>query len=254
MSEGTYGTGDVLSNLGLAVAVVGSGTALAMVSEQSGAGPLVIILASGVFALNLKLPFPFDEATEKWNALETYFIDLKGDLDDLVNEKFNKSLGGVDVMWEGPAADAFVNYFKSKILTTVDAMKNFADTAGQVTSAVSQALGPAVISYFAATAAAIIGCIAAKAAEAIPYAGMAIAVGLRWAVIGIWAGYLVDMVKDMLSTMSQLAAQKGTLTNAYQELVAALGTEKKKLDTGSLEAKRRELDSVIKDPSGWNKP
>ncbi|MGW5360732.1 hypothetical protein [Actinopolymorpha pittospori] len=254
MSEGTYGVGDSLATVGLAAAVIGAGTTLAMVAEQSGAGPFVIILASGVFALNLRLPFPFDEATEKWAALETHFIDLKGDLDDLVNEKINKTVGGVDVMWEGPAADAFVNYFKSKILTTIDAMKNFADTAGQVTSAVSQTLGPAVISYFVATAGAIIGCIVAKVTEAIPVVGKAIAVGLRWTIIGIWAVYLGDMLKDMFSTLSQLAAQKGTLTNAYQELVTALGLEKGKLDTGSLEAKRREIDPIMKDPDGWNKP
>lgn len=231
-----------------AAAVLLAGMTLAGVSEASGASAVVYLATSTIAVPNLPPSHPFNEANVKWTEVAQSLRDLRNELDAAVNQR-----AAVDASWSGPGADAFCAYANNTLLPAIDKLAACADEAAQTCGAIRDTLDLGLIIYLATVAAGIVLCIIANYYNSIPLVGAFIAAMLKWIIVDAWIFSVLYTIYDMLNTLLALQQEQASMEEAMRQLATVFSTDGSKFDAAALELMRREVESVMQDPSGWNK-
>jgi hypothetical protein len=248
ISGGVVGIGDTLAHGGVTLAVEFAGLALGGMSEASGASAVVALATTLVAIPSLPPPFPFFEAEGKWKELATSIREAKTELGDLVSKN------GVDAQWEGPAADAFCHYVNATLLPAMEKVAMCADEEAGCSSTVAWGLIQGLIIHFAQCAVGIALCIASNYLNAMPIVGAFLCAMAKWIIVDQWIFGLLYNVYDMYNSLQSLEGEQSQLKAAQQQLATAFGTDSDKFDAAALERLRKEVEPVMKNTGGWNKP
>lgn len=247
VTGGVGGIDDAMSNAAAVALVITLSKAITVPCMDAPAIMAVDAFATTMTAANLRSPFPFFEASGKWEEVGSTLEEWE--------EETKNTLRSFDAAWDGPGADAFVEYVEGKLLPAV---KELRDAAGVLKdNAQSNAEGLITlgwIPYAASVAITAIMAISSKALKPIPYVGEAL-YQAAIAVIAIeWI--LMHLTTTLLPLVMSIASEfqaAADLQAKYQELASAFESQAGNFDAGSLERDRREVASAMQDPSGWSK-
>lgn len=243
------GPAEAAERVALGVAITGTGLTLEIALEApvpNGAGIAVgaVLLTNSV--ANIVPSGPFHNSKSKWDEVASHLRDLKSDLTDEADN--------VSREWEGPGAEAFDNYLRNKILPTLDTLASAAEQAGGTCETIAGDVETAFEFFVVSSLASIIAAAAANSLLAVPFAGPGLVAAAKWIVGSAWIMLTITDIWMMIGTIMMNVEQSRALETEYNSLIELFGSESDRLDQEALERDRAEVEEVMEDTGGWNKP